>query len=533
MKILTSEEMRAVDRVTAERFGIPSIDLMRNAGRAVAEFVLREYPGHRRICVLCGKGNNGGDGFVAARRLAAVGCEVRVVLLGSPSDLQGDAKTAFEELELAPVLLPDEAALAAEDVQDKLRSADLLIDAVVGTGFKPPLRGVAAALRDQVNALTARVVAVDLPSGWDADARDFAVEGAFRADAVVTFTAPKLAHISGNLTGSATGPIVVAPIGSPEEAIISATGLTWAGASKAITEKPRTPDANKGLYGHVLVVAGGRGKSGAPAMASLAALRAGAGLVTAAIPSSILPTVALITPELMTLPLLEGQDGEAAASNLEPERLRQLTGRATVIAMGPGMGAEPEEFVLGLIEKTTQPLVIDADALNILAKHPNKIDGRGRTVVLTPHPGEMARLAGISTKEVQASREPLAREFAAKHHVTVVLKGWRTLIAHPDGKIAVNTTGNPGMAKGGSGDILTGIVAAMLAQHSDTPREAVEAAVYLHGLAADFALREQDERTLLATDTIRHLFRAFLFRSQDEAGYVWLEGLPSSAARVR
>ncbi|MGC2637262.1 MAG: NAD(P)H-hydrate dehydratase [Acidobacteriaceae bacterium] len=540
MKILTAAEMRTADRVTADRFGVPSLELMHNAGRAVAKFVLREYPGHRHLCVLCGKGNNGGDGFVAAQHLARAGCAVHVLLLGHQEDLNGDAKAAFEEmiaafnnLDIAPTFVPDEATLASDAVQDKLRSAALLIDAVVGTGFKPPLRGLAASLRDQVNALTAPVVAVDLPSGWDADSRAYSVEGAFRADAVVTFTAPKLAHVSGNLTGNTTGPIVVAPIGSPEEAIESATRLTWAGASKTIAEQPRTPDSNKGLYGHVLVVAGSRGKSGAPAMASLAALRAGAGLVTAAVPESILPLVAAITPELMTTPLDEGAHGEAAAANLEPEHLQRLTARATVIAMGPGMGTEPEEFVLGLIEKTTLPLVLDADALNILAKHPDKIDGRRRTVILTPHPGEMARLAGISTKEVQANRENLAREFAAQHHVTVVLKGWRTLIAHPDGRMAINTTGNPGMAKGGSGDILTGIVAALLAQFPHQPAEAVEAAVYLHGLAADFALREQDEHTLLATDTIGHLFHAFRFRSRDEAGYVWLQGIPISAARLR
>jgi NAD(P)H-hydrate epimerase len=533
MKILTADEMRTVDRVTTERFGVASLDLMHNAGAAVARFVRREFADRRHICVLCGKGNNGGDGFVAARELVAAGCDVRVLLLGNPGDLKGDAKAAFEEMALAPVLAPDEAALDSLDVQKLLGSADLLLDAVVGTGFKPPLRGVAAALRDRVNALKTPVVAIDLPSGWDADSRAFAVQRAFRANAVVTFTAPKLAHLSGNLTGSAAGPIVVAPIGSPDEAIQSATNLTWAGSSKAITEQPRTADANKGLYGHVLIAAGGRGKSGAPAMASLAALRAGAGLVTAAVPQSILATVAAITPELMTFPLDEGPSGEIAATNLEPEQFRQLTSRATVLAMGPGMGPEPEEFVLGMIAKTTLPLVIDADALNILAKHPDKIDGRRRTVVLTPHPGEMARLAGISTKEVQENREPLAREFATKHNVTVVLKGWRTLIAHPDGRIAINTTGNPGMAKGGSGDILTGIVAALLAQHPDHPAEAVEAAVYLHGLAADFAVREQDEHTMLATDTVGHLFHAFHFRSWDEAGYVWVEGLPSSAVRSR
>jgi hydroxyethylthiazole kinase-like uncharacterized protein yjeF len=533
MKILTADEMRTVDRVTTKQFGVASIDLMRHAGTAVARFVLREFPECRHITVLCGKGNNGGDGFVAARELHAAGRDVRVLLLGYPADLKGDARTAFDEMALAPVFAPDETALDSPPVLDVLDSADLFLDAIVGTGFNPPLRGVAATLRDRVNALQMPVVAVDLPSGWDADSRAFSVEGAFRANAVVTFTAPKLAHLFGNLTGSAYGPIVVAPIGSPDEAIQSTTNLTWAGSSKAIAEQPRTADSNKGLYGHVLVVAGERGKSGAAAMASLAALRAGAGLVTAAVPQSILASVAAITPELMTLPLEEDANGAIAGSNLDPDRLRSLTERATVIAMGPGMGTEPEAFVLGLIAKTTLPLVIDADALNILAQHPDKIDGRGRTFVLTPHPGEMARLAGISTKEVQARREPLAREFAMKHNVTVVLKGWRTLIAHLDGRIAISTTGNPGMAKGGSGDILTGIVAALLAQFPDRPAEAVEAAVYLHGLAADFALREQDEHTLLATDTISHLFRAFHFRSWDEAGYVWLEGMPSSAARPR
>jgi len=527
MKILTADEMRAADRLTIERYGIPSLDLMRNAGAAVARFILREFPRHRNIGVLCGKGNNGGDGFVAARHLKAAGCNVSVLLLGDPGHLKGDAKAAFDEMDLTPLPAPDESALEAAGAL--LDSADLLVDAVVGTGFKPPLRGVAAALRDWVNASTTPIVAVDLPSGWDADARDFTVEGAFRASAVVTFTAPKLAHLSGNLTGSATGPIVVAPIGSPDEAIQSSNCFTWAGSSKAVAEQPRTPDANKGLYGHVLLAAGGRGKSGAPAMASLAALRAGAGLVTAAVPQSILPSVAAITAELMTFPLREGPAGEADSSNLEPEQLKSMLGRATVLAVGPGLGPEPEEFVLGLIEKTDLPIVLDADALNILAKHPDRIGGRGRTMVLTPHPGEMARLAGITTKEVQARREPLARDFATKHQVTLVLKGWRTLIAHPDGRIAINTTGNPGMAKGGSGDILTGMVAALLAQFPRQPAEAVEAAVYLHGLSADFALRDQDEHTLLATDTIAHLFRAFRFRSQDEAGYVWIEGIPAAA----
>ena len=349
MKILTADEMRTVDQLTTKQFGVASMDLMRHAGAAVARFVQREFPERRHITVLCGKGNNGGDGFVAARGLAAAGCVVRVLLLGYPADLKGDAKRAFEEMALAPVFAPDVAALDSPPVKELLDSADLFLDAIVGTGFNPPLRGVAAALRDRVNALEAPVVAVDLPSGWDADSRAYSADGAFRANAVVTFTAPKLAHMFGNLTGSTNGPIVVAPIGSPDEAIQSATNLTWAGSSKEIAEQPRTPDSNKGLYGHVLVVAGGRGKSGAPAMASLAALRAGAGLVTAAVPQSILPSVAAITPELMTLPLDEDANGAIAGSNLDANRLHRLTERATVIAVGPGMGTEPEAFVLGLI----------------------------------------------------------------------------------------------------------------------------------------------------------------------------------------
>jgi hydroxyethylthiazole kinase-like uncharacterized protein yjeF len=525
--VLTADEMRAADRVTAEQFGIPSIVLMRHAGQAVARFVEREYSHSRRIAVLCGKGNNGGDGFVTARALAAGGREVTVLLLGDPDELKGDARTAFSEMQLTPVFVPDERSLDTPQVRALLSNADLLLDAVVGTGFQPPLRGIAAALRDRINLLNTPIVAVDLPSGWDADSREFSAEGAFRANAVVTFTAPKLAHVCGNLAGSVYGPIVVAPIGSPPEAVQSSLNLTWSGASQALVRPPRPADSNKGLYGHVLVIGGACGKSGAPAMASLAALRTGAGLVTAAVVASILSGVAAITPELMTAVLPEGDGGEVTSENLDYD---QLLEKKTVLAIGPGLGQHPstEKFLLELLEKTELPVVLDADALNILAAHPEKIDGRSRTMVLTPHPGEMGRLAGISTKEVQANRESLARSFATRHHVTLVLKGWRTLIAHSNGTMAINTTGNPGMAKGGSGDILTGIVAAMIAQHPDQVAEAVNAAVYLHGLAADIAVREQDEHTLLATDTISHLWKAFRFCPQDPAGYTWLQGLPSN-----
>jgi NAD(P)H-hydrate epimerase len=390
-----------------------------------------------------------------------------------------------------------------------------------------------------VAKVNAAVVAVDLPSGWDADSMEQRAEGAFRADAVVTFTRPKLAHVFGNLTGSsknggAFGPVVVAEIGSPDAAVVSASGLSWAGAAKAIAERPRDVNSNKGMYGHVLVVGGSYGKAGAPAMASVAALRAGAGLVTAAVPGEIVSDVGRVAPELMVVPLrefgaVEKADagfGTASVANLEKERLERILKGIKVVAAGPGLGQEgtTPEFVRGLVADCKLPMVVDADALNAFAGKTDLLDGTGRTMVLTPHPGEMARLAGMTVKEVEADRVGLARRFAMEHKLTLVLKGWRTLVAHPDGRVAVNTSGNPAMAKGGSGDILTGIVAAMLAQFPDDVARAVEAAVYLHGLAGDFAARAMDENTVLATDTVTHLADAFRYRVKD-AGMTWICGV--------
>jgi NAD(P)H-hydrate epimerase len=269
-------------------------------------------------------------------------------------------------------------------------------------------------------------------------------------------------------------------------------------------------------------------------MSSLAALRSGAGLVTAAVPAAVLAQVSAVAPELMTHPLPTGDAGGISDRSLTPSALAELLEHKTVLAIGPGLGqaAETVKFVTGLLAATKIPAVIDADALNILAAKPVLLGklAKGRTVVLTPHPGEMARLAGTTIAEVQANRLEVARTFAQRFGVTLVLKGARTLIAHPDGHIAVNTTGNPGMAKGGSGDLLTGIVAGFLAQYADDGALAVEAAVYLHGLAADLAVNRpagvQDEHTLLATDSLPQFSGAFRFDSRGENGYVWLQGLP-------
>ena len=535
--------MGAVDRRTAEQFGVPLAELMERAGRAVAEFCLRQYPTAESVLVLCGKGNNGGDGFVAARLLAKAKVMVRVVLLGQAHDVKGEAASALKRMqEEASSAILDEAVdeAALRELWDSLDNTELFVDAVVGTGFKPPLRGLPAVLREMVANTAAPVVAVDLPSGWDADSLDQTAPDAFRADAVVTFTRPKLAHVFGHLTSDTFGPVVVAEIGSPTEAVISESGLTWAGAEKAIIEKPREVNSNKGMYGHVLVVGGSYGTAGAPEMASLAALRAGAGLVTAAVPKSISELVAAVAPELMLAPMKEGTgngeqgtvdrcDAEGTVSLGALPALWELikAKRISVVALGPGLSTRGEapEFVRSFVADCTLPMVIDADALNAFAGRANLLDGSGRARVLTPHPAEMARLAGLTVAEVEADRIGLARSFATQHKLTLVLKGWRTLIAHPDGRVAVNTSGNPAMAKGGSGDILTGIVAALLAQFPQDVARAVEAAVALHGLAADFAAYAMDEHTVLATDTLAHLTDAFRYRTMDADGLTWICGL--------
>jgi NAD(P)H-hydrate epimerase len=290
-------------------------------------------------------------------------------------------------------------------------------------------------------------------------------------------------------------------------------------------------NSNKGKFGHVLVVGGSWGKAGAAAMTSLAALRTGAGLVTAAVVESVVDIVANVAPELMISPLAEHGSGASirgvSLKNLEGDRFEKLMKGITVLAVGPGLGtdADAPEFAREIVARTRLPVVIDADGLNAYAKYPESLQGEGRTMVLTPHPGEMARLVGMSVKEVEADRVGLARRFAIEHGLTLVLKGWRTLVAHPDGRVAVNTTGNPSMAKGGSGDILTGIVAAMLAQFPNDVARAVEAAVYLHGLAGDFAAHRMDEHTVLATDTIAHLSDAFRYRVKDVDGLVWICGI--------
>ena len=501
--------MREIDRVTTEKFGVPSLTLMENAGTAVAQFILENFRGADRIAVVCGKGNNGGDGFVVARRLHRAGRVVEVLLLAAPSELKGDAATMFERLPVRAIVVQTTQELQAESSRS-LGNCDLLVDAILGTGFKPPVKGLYSGAIAAINSGSMPVVAVDIPSGADSDAMTPQTgAGIARADAIVTFTAPRPAHIFGELT---LGRVIVAPIGSPDAAIESKLKLevTTAHDLEALLA-PRPMDSNKGMYGHALIVGGSLGKSGAAAMAGMAVLRAGAGLVTVATAKSALPNVAGFAAELMTEPLAETDTGGISAASVKGGKLQQLASTMTVVAIGPGIGRHPDtvEFVHEAVRTLKCPLVIDADGLNAFAGRTELLDGSKRALVLTPHPGEMGRLAGISTNAVQADRLNVARSFAREHRLVLVLKGNLTIIALPDGTAWVNPTGNPGMATGGTGDILTGTTAGIFAQMPNDAARATIAAVYLHGLAGDVATEAMGEHSLVATDLLTALPEAF------------------------
>lgn len=506
MKIVSAEEMRAIDRVTTERFGVPSLTLMENAGSSVARFILSEYPQSKRISVICGKGNNGGDGLVVARHLAETGRVVRVLLLCSPEQLLGDASAMFQKLKLLPLVVRDPEGLDSVDAAP-IFVADLLVDAILGTGFRPPVSDLYAAAIARMNQSKVRIVAVDIPSGADADAMESGSGLQARADAVVTFTAPRPAHVLGGLT---SGPTVIAPIGSPAAAIESKLGLDLSVPKDfAALLAPRKIEANKGSYGHVLVVGGSTGKAGAAALAAFASLRVGAGLATVATAKSSLPTVAGFHPEVMTEPLAETESGTISLA--ASPSLVALMERKSVLAIGPGISrvAETAEFVRSAVLRCAIPIVLDADGLNAYEGRAHELKRQGRTMVITPHPGEMSRLTGISVGEIQNRRIEIARKFACDQSVIVALKGHRTLIAAPDGTVWVNPTGNPGMATGGTGDVLTGLIAGLIAQNPDDVLGATTLAVYLHGSAGDLAARELGERSIVASDLVRFLPEAF------------------------
>jgi NAD(P)H-hydrate epimerase len=511
--------MQRIDRLTTERYGVPSLTLMENAGRGVVEFLEQRFAPleRQRIVILCGRGNNGGDGLVVARLLRDRGLTPRVLLFADPQKVQGDAAVNLERLAISAMPEVVESPEAWQGIKLSLKGTTLLVDALLGTGLTKPLGGLLLEVVREVNTELAavRVVAVDLPSGISADTGELIGEHV-RADFSVTFTAPKITHVFPPAC-ERVGEWVVKQIGTPPEALENDSELFLSLACRedfAWIAQPRKPDAHKGNFGHVLVLAGSVGKTGAAALAAQAALRVGAGLVTVATAASALPIVASLGMEYMTEPLPQTEAGTISLRALEHGRLEKLLEGKSVLAIGPGIGSVPEtaELVRTLVNRRRLPVVLDADGLNAFAACMDTFQSGGDLpeAVLTPHPGEMSRLAGLGTAEIQARRVDSAREFAQKHRVNLVLKGFRTLTAAPDGKVWVNPTGNPGMATGGTGDVLTGMIAGLVGQYRDRPMsEVAAAAVYLHGLAGDLAAKEMGQASLIAGDLIGALPRAY------------------------
>jgi NAD(P)H-hydrate epimerase len=509
MRILNAAQMREADRYTIEEIGIPSLVLMENAGRQVVAAIEASFEAalHGRVAVLCGRGNNGGDGFVVARTLQQRGIDTAVFVIGAVADVRGDARINLDilgRLGVTVVEINDEQSWELHF--SEISQCSLIIDAIFGTGLRSPLGGMMETVVADVNAADIPIVAIDLPSGISADTAHL-IGDCIDASMTVTLAAPKLPLILP--PGEAyAGDVVIADIGIPYEVIQGVDGphielLTTEQVREHV--QPRTADSHKGDFGRVTIVAGSRGKTGAAQLSAMGALRSGAGLVTVATPESCLPIVASIAPDFMTEPLPE-VDGATAANAVT--RLLEL--RHDVIACGPGLGRAPgvAEFVRTLLARASVPLVLDADALTVLADQPGLLMGsEERDVIITPHPGEMARLVASPIEDVQGNRIQVASDFATTHHVYVVLKGHRTVIATPQGKVFLNPTGNPGMATGGTGDVLTGMIAAWLAQLLDA-EAACRLAVFLHGAAGDLAEVEHGQVAMTATDVLGKLGEA-------------------------
>lgn len=531
MRAVTGREMREIDREAIEELGIPGPVLMENAGSAVAreiERILLERRGSEPVgfgsrrtlsgvkaAVFCGKGNNGGDGFVVARHLLDRGADVSVLLVWPRDEITGDARLNLEILERMDgnVTYLGEGTAAAEAAALAASQADVIVDAILGTGIRGPVAGPAAAVIEALMRAPRRLmVSVDVPSGLQADTG--AVMGpVIKADVTVTFALPKVGLMV--YPGAEyCGRLVVADIGIPRR-ILEAPGRGFTLVDREFASglvPQRRPDSHKGSYGSVLVVAGSEGLAGAAALSSAAVLRSGAGLVTLAAPESLVDSVALrLPPEVMTVPLPETRARSIARSGADV-----VMGRARsydALAIGPGLSRNPEtqEAVREIVSMSPVPVVVDADGLNALAADLEFLVGlaeRARVpLVFTPHPGEMARLTGLSVAEVQADRIRIAQECAEAWGAAVVLKGARTVIAGPDGDVYINTSGNPGMATAGAGDVLTGVVAGLVAQGLDAVKAAA-LGVYVHGLAGDLARDEVGSSGLVASDILDRLPRA-------------------------
>jgi NAD(P)H-hydrate epimerase len=510
MKILTSREMKEIDRKAIEDIGIPGPVLMENAGLQVLKALRTRFPrpADERIVIVAGKGNNGGDGLVVARHLHNAGAKPEVLLLASREEVKGDAALNLAValrlgVPVTEVRTPEHWKRCRMDIVH----ATVIIDAIFGTGLLKPLEGLHARVVEDINKAGGFKLAVDIPSGLSSDS--FEVIGpCVRADMTVCLAAPKVAHVFPPAE-ECIGDLFVAAIGIPP-VLFDSPGLKLELVEKGTVMpffKKRKKDSHKGTFGHLLAVSGSLGKTGAAGLAGKAALRMGAGLVTIATAASALPGIARSMMELMTEALAE-TPAKTVAREALPRVIELMKGKNAIL-LGPGLSTHPStaELVLALLPKIKVPAVIDADGLNIISSDPEVLRRLQAPAVLTPHPGEFARLVGRSSADVLKYRLELVPAFAEKYGVHLVLKGYRTLTAAPDGRVFVNPTGNPGLATGGSGDVLSGMIASQIIQETDF-LGAILSAVYVHGLSADIAAEKLSQKYLTAGDVIRYLPRA-------------------------
>ena len=498
MPLVTASEMKEIDRKAAEVFGTPTHDLMENAGKGLSKVIFKHYPDIKRIAIFCGKGNNGGDGLVAARYLSGK-AKVVVFLLCRKDEMSGDARANLGKFKgkLFEITTEEEFKKTISGAA----KADIIVDAILGTGLNSNLSGPYRSVVEGINALGKEVVSVDIPSGINSDTGQI-MGAAVKADLTITFGIPKVGlYLFPGMEHS--GKVEVIDIGFPE-------ALTSGEAIKTgIIERSdiaplfpaRQKDTHKGSYGHLLVIAGSRGKTGAAAMASTAALRTGTGLVTLAVPKNLQPIYEIKLIEVMTEPLSEGERWSIGENALG--EVLSLAEDKSAVAIGPGIMPIPAATMVmaELIKELYQPVVIDAGGIDAIISNPDVLKKAKGQRVITPHPGEMGRLLGVSSRDVQADRVGIAKRYAEENNVCVVLKGAHTVIAVPEGNVFINTTGNPGMATAGAGDVLTGMIGGLLAQ-GFKPELATIAAVYLHGLAGDLIRNEKGEYGIMATDLI-------------------------------
>jgi NAD(P)H-hydrate epimerase len=504
MKLATREIVREIDRVTIEEYGIPGIILMENAGRAVARVVLQEFPQAKRVAIFAGGGNNGGDGFVVARHLMGEGLDVTTYLATDPRKYKGDALTNLEALRRIGGKLVE---LKGDfSVYEK---ADAIIDALFGTGLDREVEGFYREVIEFINSQPVPRVAVDLPSGLNADT-GFPLGVSVRASVTVTFVLPKLGLAIYPGIDYA-GRVYVVDITTPKflEDGIPFELITYDTVRGIL--KPRHPNTHKGSFGHLLVVSGSPGKTGAATLVGLGALRVGTGLVTVGIPRSLNPIMEEKLTEAMTEPLPETGSGCLGRESVEAV-LNIMSSRKTALAIGPGISTTEDtaEFLYEILRRATIPIVVDADGITLIARNLGVLREVKVPLILTPHPGEMSRLVGKTSEEIQRDRIGVARDFSSMYNVYTVLKGARTVVSTPEGGVFINPTGNPGMASGGMGDVLSGVIGGFLAQ-GYSPQDACVLGVFSHGLAGDLAAKKRGEAGIVAGD-VAHLMPKALNR---------------------